>query len=156
MWHCDNDNDVLQRDIDYIFGHVKIKFHPQKCKVLSVTSGRRVYYVLPFDRYLYNLNGVYLDYVEMEKDIDVHITTKLNWKDHAHYICSKANRMLGLVKRTCEFVKNPAQKRLFYLSLVTSQFNHCSQIWRPQSIELCNKIERVQVRAVQWSGYFLK
>ena len=58
--------------------------------------------------------------------------------------------MLGLVKRTCEFVKNPVQKRLFYLSLGNIQFNNCSQIWRPQSIELCNNIERVQVRAVKW------
>ena len=150
---CDNDNDVLQRDIDSLYlwsCKNKMKFHPQKCKVLSVTSSRRVYYILPFDRYLYNLDGIHLDYVETEKDLGVHITTKLNWKDHVYYICSKANRMLGLVKRTCEFVKNPAQKRLFYLSLVTSQFNHCSQIWRPQSIELCNKIERVQVRAVKW------
>ena len=58
--------------------------------------------------------------------------------------------MLGLVKRTCEFVKNPAQKRVFYLSLVGSQFNHCSSIWRPYSIFLLNKIERVQIRAVKW------
>ena len=58
--------------------------------------------------------------------------------------------MLGLVKRTCEFVKNPAQKRIFYLSLVSSQFNHCSQIWRPWSIDLINKIERVQIRGIKW------
>ena len=47
-------------------------------------------------------------------------------------------------------LKNTAQKRIFYLSLVSSQFNHCSQIWRPWSIELINKIERVQSRAIKW------
>ena len=78
------------------------------------------------------------------------MTTKLDFKEHVHFICSKANRMLGLVKRTCEFVKNPAQKRVFYLSLVGSQFNHCSPIWRPYNTNLLNKIERVQVRAVKW------
>ena len=77
---CDNDNDVLQRDINSLYlwsCKNKMKCHPQKCKVLSVTSSRRVYYILPFDRYLYNLNGVYLDYVETEKDLGVHITTNL-------------------------------------------------------------------------------
>ena len=58
--------------------------------------------------------------------------------------------MLGLVQRTCNFVKEPSQKRVLCLSLVLSQFNHCSQVWRPNSTFLINKIERVQLRAVKW------
>ena len=96
------------------------------------------------------MDGHYLDYIESEKDLGVHINNKLNWKEHVFYLCSKANRMLGLVKRTCNFVKDPNQKRAFYLSLVGSQFNHCSSVWRPNSIALLNKIERVQVKAVKW------
>ena len=96
------------------------------------------------------MDGIPLEYVGSEKDLGVHMTTKLNFKEHVHYICSKANRMLGLVKRTCEFVKNPAQKRIFYLSLVGIQFNHCSSVWRPYNIQLLNKIERVQIRGVKW------
>ena len=63
---------------------------------------------------------------------------------------SKANRMLGLVKRTCQFVKEHNQKRVLYLSLVSSLFNHCSSVWRPASVTLINKIERVQVNAIKW------
>ena len=149
----EDDQNILQRDITSL--HIwsinnKMVFHPQKCKVLSVTLCNRTYYVLPFDRFAYSLDGIHLDYVKTEKDLGVHMTNKLNFKEHVHFICSKANRMLGLVKRTCEFVKNPAQKRVFYLSLVGSQFNHCSSIWRPYSTNLLNKIERVQVRAVKW------
>ena len=150
---CEDDQNVLQRDITSL--HMwsiknKMVFHPQKCKVLSVTMCNRIYYVLPFDRFAYCLDGIPLECVESEKDLGVHMTTKLNFKEHVHYICSKANRMLGLVKRTCEFVKNPAQKRIFYLSLVGSQFNHCSSVWRPYNIQLLNKIERVQIRGVKW------
>ena len=58
--------------------------------------------------------------------------------------------MLGLVKRTCKFVKEHNQKRVLYLSLVSSQFNHCSPVWRPASVTLLNKIERVQVNAIKW------
>ena len=150
---CEDDQKILQRDISSLHKWSiknKMVFHPQKCKVLSVTMCNKTYYVLPFDRFAYCLDGIQLDYVENEKDLGVHMTTKLNFKEHVHFICSKANIMLGLVKRTCEFVKNPAQKRVFYLSIVGSQFNHCSSIWRPYSICLLNKIERVQIRAVKW------
>ena len=115
-----------------------------------MSSTNSIYYVLPFDRFVYCLDGTSLDYVETEKDLGVHITNKLNWKEHIYYLCSKVDRMLDLVKCTCEFVNNTAQKRVFYLSLVSSQFNHCSPIWRPQSIALLNKIERVQIRAIKW------
>ena len=97
-----------------------------------------------------NLHTVCLDYVESEKDLGIHITAKRNWKEHIYYLCSKANRMLGLVQRTCHFVKNSDQKKLLCTSLVLSQFNHFSQVWRPNSIALFNKIERVQIRAIKW------
>ena len=126
-----------------------MKYHPLKCKVLSVTTCIRPL-ILPFDRFPYFLDGSCLDYVDSEKDLGVYINTKFNWKEHVLYLCSKANIMLGLVKRTCNFVKDTNQKRLLYLSLVSSQFNHCSVIWRPDTTTLLNKIERVQVRAIKW------
>ena len=149
----EEDQHVLQRDVDSL--HVwsidnKMKFHLQKCKVLTITTCNRPYYVLPFDRFAYCLNGIQLYYVETETDLGIKMTNKLNFREHIYFICSKANRMLGLVKHTYEFVKNPDQKKVFYLSLVSSQFNHCSQIWTPQSITLLNKIERVQIRAIKW------
>ena len=127
-----------------------MKFHPLKCKVLTVSMSNKTYYVLPFDRFVYCLDDVCLEYVESEKDLGVFVTKKLNWNQHVFYLCSKANKILGLVKRTCHFVKNSNQKMLLYLSLVCSQFNHCSSIWRPNTISLLNKIERVQTRAVKW------
>ena len=126
-----------------------MKFHPLKCKVLSVTTCIRPL-ILAFDRFPYCLDGSCLDYVESEKDLGVYISNKLNFKEHVLYLCNKANRMLGLVKRTCHFVKDPNQKRLLYLSLVSSQFNHCSTIWRPYTTTLSNKSERVQVKAIKW------
>ena len=127
-----------------------MKFHPNKCNVLTITSCNRKFCVIPFDRFIYCLNNVCLNYVESEKDLGIHITSKLNWKEHIYYLCSKANRMLGLVQRSCHFVKNRDQRKLLCTSLVFSQFNHCSQVWRPDSIALLNKIERVQLRALKW------
>ena len=42
------------------------------------------------------------------------------------------------------------KREFFYLALVASQFNHCSSIWRPSSLSLLNKIERVQIRGIKW------
>ena len=149
----DEDHMILQKDIDALHDWSiknKMNFHPHKCKVLSVTSQNQRNYLLPFEKFVYCLNDIPLDFVESEKDLGIQITSKLNWKEHVFYICSKANRMLGLVKRTCHFVKNPSQKRALYVSLVSSQFNHCSSVWRPDSIVLLNKLERVQVKAIKW------
>ena len=148
-----NDEKILQRDINALFTwskRNKMIFHPKKCKVLSVSSCNRPFYVLPFDRFVYSLDNECLDYVDMEKDLGVHVTSKLNWKKHITYLCSKANRMLGLIQRTCHFVKDPLQKRVLYLTLSNSQFNHCSSVWRPNNATMFNKIERVQVRAIKW------
>ena len=149
--NCFDDHSILQRDID----NLKIwscknvmKFHPLKCKVLSLTTCNRQW-TLPYDKFPYCQDGNYLDYVQSEKDLGVHISTKLKWKEHVLYLCSKANRMLGLVKRTCHFVKDTNKKRVLYLSLVNSQFNHCSAIWSPYTIRLLNKIEGIQVKAVK-------
>ena len=58
--------------------------------------------------------------------------------------------MLGLVKRTCHFVKDQSQKRVLYLSLVSSQLNHCAAGCRPYTNTIINKIERIQTKAIKW------
>ena len=59
-----------------------MKLHPQKCKVLSVIYHNEQIAVLPFDRFVYCLDNVCLDFVNSENDLGVHITTKLKWKEH--------------------------------------------------------------------------
>ena len=57
-----------------------MKFHPLKCKVLTISMSNKSYYILPFDRFVYCLDDVCLEYVESEKDLGVFVTKKLNWK----------------------------------------------------------------------------
>ena len=83
-----------------------MKFHPQKCKVLTVSLRRQIYYVLPFDRFSYELGDDILDYVSEEKDLGIIVTNKLNWEQQQNYVISKASRQLGLLMRTCHFICN--------------------------------------------------
>ena len=62
----------------------------------------------------------------------------------------RANRQLGLVRRTCHFVNNTKQRRALYLSLVRSIFEHCCQVWAPQTVKSINAFDLLQKRAVKW------
>ena len=127
-----------------------MKFHPKKCKVLSISLKRPSYYILPFDRYSYELDSNIIDYHSDETDLGLTITCKLNWEIHHNNIILKANRQLGLTKRTCHFIKDISQKRTLYIALVRSIFEHCGEIWGPNTATAKNKFEPIQKKAVKW------
>ena len=144
------DHIILQKDIDTLHDWAtrnNMKFHPSKCCVLPVTRQR-----LPLigQRYVYKLNGVTLEYHNIEKDLGVHVTTKLSWTEHCNKLCSIAASRLGLSMRTCHFLLNEKQKRVLYIALVRSQFEHCSIVWRPYNETSKTKIENIQKRALKW------
>lgn len=49
----------------------------------------------------YTLNGSQILSVTTEKDLSIHVSTKLSWNYHIDVIISKANKMVGMIKRTC-------------------------------------------------------
>ena len=152
----DNDHLILQKDIDYLMDWAlrnRMRFHPAKCKVLMV-RGPRMYMplldILPEIKYIYSMGGEIIDYCEGEKDLGIHINGTLNFSHHADMIYSKANQRFGLLKRTCHFVKNMRAKRVLYLTMVRSLFEHCPVVWRPSSSTAIEKIENLQKRAIKW------
>ena len=151
-----NDHLILQNDINALHRWSqlnKMTFHPQKCKVLPVTLKTHSDWqlALPFlERFPYCLNGVCLDYVEFEKDLGVLVSSKLSWTKQCESLRSKASSRLGLLRRTCHFVKNVKQKRALYLALVRSQFEHCSVVWSPTSDAGFSLLESIQRRSVRW------
>ena len=151
----ENDHICLQKDIDYLHDwslRNKMKFHPNKCKVLAVTGRMPVSLLseLPFYDFFYNLGGVSLDYVDAEKDLGVVVTASFDWAEQCQKVYSKANQKLGLLRRSCHFVIDENRKRVLYLTLVRSQFEHCSIIWRPVTQTLTKRLEDLQKRAVKW------
>lgn len=63
---------------------------------------------------------------------------------------SKANRLLGLLKRTCPLLTDLSVRRTLYLALVKLQLSYATQVWSPSQISLKTEIERVQRRATRW------
>ena len=58
--------------------------------------------------------------------------------------------MLGFTKRTCHFIKDTRKRRSIYLSLVRSNFEHGSIIWRPITETEISDFEKLQKKALKW------
>ena len=154
-----NDQHKLQHDIDALVQwsiENQMNFHPDKCKVVPIApprKGLQNYFnkIFPMKyTYFYHLGDTDLEFVESEKDLGVLVTSTLSWDAQVEYLYSKASSRLGLLKRALHFVKCPKQKRVFYLAVARSLFEHCVQVWRPTSDTGISKLERIQKRAVKW------
>ena len=149
-----NPTDIIYFDFAKAFDSVnKMKFHPKKCKALTVncpSSDRFILLNLPFMSVLYKLGHSILDNTECERDLGVHVNSSFDWNEHQELILNKAHQMLGLVKRPCHFVLDPRKRRSIYITLIRSLFEHCSQIWRP--VKNCDEIkfEALQKKAITW------
>ena len=143
---------ALQNDITALDNWSKtnlMKFHPFKCKVLSVTH-KADDNILPFSKFPYILGNIILDYVNEEKDLGIIVNSTLKWGTHQQFILSKANNMFNLMRRTCHFVKNSTKRRTLYLTLVRSLFEHGSVVWAPTSQKTILAFEALQKRCVKW------
>jgi endonuclease/exonuclease/phosphatase family metal-dependent hydrolase len=152
--NSEEDHVALQEDIQYLHNwsiNNKMNFHPQKCKVVSVANRSPPFLgILPCVQYIYYLGESPLDYAESEKDLGVDINPKLNYSVQCERLYSKACQQFGLVKRTCHFVKDFRRRRTLYLSLIRSQFEHCSPVWRPVHKTMINQLESIQKRCIKW------
>ncbi|CAB3990815.1 Hypothetical predicted protein, partial [Paramuricea clavata] len=127
------DGDCLQESLSNLdtWSHDNnIKFNALKCKVLSVT--RKKYPVT----YNYHLGSSSLLRVRKEKDLGIIVTDNLLWNSHIQMITAKANKMLGLLKRTCPLLTETKIRRSLYLSLVQSKLCYGTEIWSPFNVSL--------------------
>ena len=65
-----------------------------------------------------------------ERDLGVIIAEDLRWKGHISTIVSKANRILGMLKRTF-ICRDPGLWKDLYVSLVRPHLEYAAQAWSP-------------------------
>ena len=121
-----------------------INFNPSKCKIL--TFSRRKTPIL-FDYYL---GSSELKRVNDEVHLGVTVTSNLSWTTHINKIKLKANRLLGLLRRTCSLLTDRSTRRTLYLSLVKSQLCYATEVWSPSQYNNKLYLEQVQRRATRW------
>ena len=96
------------------------------------------------------LNNTELEEVDEFRDLGVITDYQLRWNSHVNCVVAKANRKLGLIKRTYKGIKDLKTLRTLYCSLARSNLEYCSVIWSPYSRKNTDKLEGVQGRATKF------
>ena len=95
----------------------RVNFNAGKCKVLTVTRKRK-----PIN-FPYRVHGNELSSCKAEKDLGLLVSKYLKWGPHILKTVAKANKMLGLLKRSCFEITDTQVSRTLYLTLVRSQLS---------------------------------
>ena len=69
-----------------------------------------------------------LDGIEEENDLGVLFNSSLKFGNHIHKIVHKANRLLGLIKRTFSYLE-PQMLGLLYTTLIRLHLDYACVVW---------------------------
>ena len=139
----------IQSDIDAVTSWTKdwlMRLNASKCKVMHLGKNN--------SRIDYEIEDVstgerkLIEKTECEKDQGVLIRSDLKWEDQVRYAASKANRVLGMLKKTFMCRDSNLWKKL-YISLVRPHLEYAVQVWNPYLAKDIELIEKVQRRAIK-------
>ena len=85
----------------------------------------------------YVMDGQTWHTVDSEKDLGVMISSDLKSSNQCIQPCSKANKMLGMIKRTISYKKLEIMVRL-YKTLVRPHLEYCVSLWSLTTLRMRN------------------
>ena len=136
---------ALQADLHTLENWSKtwqMNFNAKKCKVISIARNIR-------HDMSYCLNGTILGKVNHFKDLGIIITSDMTWDHHIRSKVSKANQLLGMIKRSIGPNVPTHPKQLLYSTLIKTTILYASVIWAANR-HYQNFIESVQRRATKY------
>ena len=141
------DQENLQTDLDELEKWTEdwlLRFNTGKCKVMHMGhSNQKLSYCMGKGE-----GRRVLDSTECEKDLGVYVDTSLHFSQHCQKVASKANRILGLIRRSFSYLDGPMVKQL-YIGLVRPHLEYGNVIWSPQYKKDATTLENVQKRATR-------
>ncbi len=114
-----------------------------KCNVLSVSRLHNI------SSFAYTINNVALEHVTSYKYLGVYLSSDLTWDTHINYICARANRALGFIRRQLGKCSQEVKLKA-YTTLVRPHLEYASCAWDPHTDSHINQIEMVQHRAARF------
>ena len=94
--------------------------------------------------YIIVLQNASVQRTDAQKDLGISKCKDLKWTCYVLEAASKANRMLGFIRRSTLEVKIQSTRKALYKALVMSNLSNSSQVWASQSVKLIEIIARVQ------------
>jgi len=119
-------------------------FNVKKCKLMHITQKKQ-----PF-RSSFTLNESLKEEVYEFRDLGLPNNHHLSWNSHVDAITNKANRILGLLRKTCRGWKDIETLKVLYCTLVRSQVEYGSVVWSPHTARNIDKLERIQRRGIKF------
>ena len=120
-----------------------MSLQPHKCEALCITNKR-----LPI-HFIYQCSNCPLKWSESVRYLGVVINSRLTWSDHCKSVCSKAARVLNLLRRKLYCCSSVAKSRA-YSALILPMFLYSCQVWLPHYQKDILVLESVQKRAARW------
>ena len=134
------DRNALQEDLRRLSEWSEawhVRFNVSKCKVMHLGPRNMVW--------KYSMGGQHLKVVREERDLGVIITNDFKVEAQCSAACVKANRMLGLIKRTL-VNRSPTILTTLYKSLVRPHLEYSTAAWSPHYVKDREMLEKVQRR----------
>ena len=137
------DYSVLQHDLDLLYEwsiRWQLKFNILKCKHMHLG---------PMHHYgPYYLDGTVIDNFDSYKDLGVILDYQLKFCLHTTEVAVKANRLLGLIKKSFDYLDSDMLTKLFTV-FVRPTLEYGNAVWGPFFVLDQRKVEKVQHRATR-------
>ena len=117
-----------------------MKFNTKKSKVTRITHKEDK------TEHSYYLSNTLLKSVNSYKDLGVDMSSNLTWSYHVDLTVNKANRVLGLLKRTVG-CNNIVIFSMLYKSLLRPILEYACPVWAPCSVKDISSIVKIKRRA---------
>ena len=139
--HIENrsDCDLLQEDLTSASDWCKswlVTLKTEKCEVLHITRKKDPIICQ------YSLNNILLPEVDHHKHLGLWLEPPLSWDYHINSICAKANKVLGLIKRTFGYSNKTGVKTAFK-ALVIPILEYACPVWNPSLVKYTKAIEAI-------------
>ena len=118
----------------------QLGFNSLKCHVLHLGTDN--------PHYEYRMGPAVLESTNVEKDLGVWIDEDLSFEHHIETQVAKANRMVGLIRRTFTYLDTETMTKLF-TALVRPHLEYAVTAWSPCTLGAQRKIEGVLRRATR-------
>lgn len=136
-----SDRLLMQNDLDTFMEWCRLndlKLNIKKCA--SMSYNRTLHHIVP----TYTLENNLLRVVNDFQDLGVTFDGKLTFDFHISSMISRANSILGFLKRNSSDFKDPYTLKSLFCSIVRPILEYSSVVWNPTTQNNINRIERVQ------------
>ena len=140
------DHKALEQDLNKPHNWARtwqMDFNVTKCAVLSITTKRKP------SLHNYLMDGQQIPRNDNQEYLGATINTKLSWTPHISKVKTKANRMLGLIRRTLHAAPQQVRKQA-YEALVRPTQEYATCAWSPHTKTGIQTVEQVQRTAARY------